>query len=226
MSQKYNIIFYAIIVALVLVLPGQAVAVEDACSFIQDVNERVACEKIEPFPRACSVIKNDIDQGNCEKFNKRMATGMSSNTPPPPPPCNGPPGHECDQNADGTPVMHGGPPPWCTGPKGRECENEDGTPIQPPMQDACATIQDVNERLACQGKAPAPMAQDCSTIQDVNERLKCQGHYYMQDGKKVYIDHAKEMQKREQHKQKQQDAHERRERAGRDRAALHHHGEA
>jgi len=40
MSQKHNIIFYAIIVALVLVLPGQAVAVEDACSFIQDVNER------------------------------------------------------------------------------------------------------------------------------------------------------------------------------------------
>ncbi|MCL0046283.1 hypothetical protein M1N16_08705, partial [Nitrospinaceae bacterium] len=44
----------------------------------------------------------------------------------------GPPGHECDQNADGTPVMHGGPPP----------------------QDACATIQDINERLKCQRIAP------------------------------------------------------------------------
>ena len=147
-----------------MVLPGQAVAVEDACSFIQEVNERVACEA-QPFPRPCDVIKNETDKGNCERFNKRMATGISSNTPPP-------------------------PPPWCTGPKGRECENEDGTPIQPSKQDACATIQDINERLKCQGQpilgagvpiempgvpGGSPPQDSCSAIQDVNERLKCQG---------------------------------------------------
>ena len=61
MSQKYNIIFYAIIMGLVLVLPGQAVAVEDACSFIQDVNERVSCEA-QAFPRPCDIIQNVNDQ--------------------------------------------------------------------------------------------------------------------------------------------------------------------
>ena len=83
MSQKYNIIFYAIIVALALVLPSQVVAQEDACSFIQDVNERVNCEA-QPFPRPCDIIQNVNDRENCKKFNNRMATGMSSDTPPPP----------------------------------------------------------------------------------------------------------------------------------------------
>ena len=129
-------------------MPGQAVAVEDACSFIQDVNERVACEA-QPFPRPCDIIQNVNDRENCKKFNERIG--------------------------DGTPLLHSdGPPPWCTGPKGRECENEDGTPIQPPMQDACATIQDVNERLKCQGQ-PILGQDSCSAIQDINERLACQG---------------------------------------------------
>ena len=157
MPQKHNIIFYAIIVALVLVLPGQVVAQEDACSFIQDVNERVSCEA-KPFPRPCDIIQNVNDRENCKKFNERIG--------------------------DGTPLLHSdGPPPWCTGPKGRECENEDGTPIQPPMQDPCATIQDVNERLKCQGQpvlgagvpSGSPPQDSCSSIQDINERLKCQG---------------------------------------------------
>ena len=74
MSQKYNIIFYAIIVALVFVLPSQAVAVEDACSFIQDVNERVSCEA-KPFPRPCGVISNVNDRENCKKFNERIGGG-------------------------------------------------------------------------------------------------------------------------------------------------------
>ena len=167
MSQKYNIIFYAIIVALVLVLPGQAVAVEDACSFIQDVNERVACEA-QPFPRPCDIIQNVNDRENCKKFNERIG--------------------------DGTPLLHSdGPPPWCTGPKGRECENDDGTPIEPPKHDACATIQDVNERLACQsqsdptiqilgagnivhgGSQAAEPEEVCNFISDPDEKKNCEG---------------------------------------------------
>ena len=80
MLQKSNIKAYAIIVVLVFVLPSHAVAVEDACSFIQDVNERVSCEA-KPFPRPCDVIPNVNDRENCKKFNKRMATGMDTVSP-------------------------------------------------------------------------------------------------------------------------------------------------
>ena len=75
MSQKYNIIFSAIIVALVLVLPGQVVAQEDACSFIQDVNERVACEA-QPFPRPCDIIQNVNDRENCKKVCYKIFKGV------------------------------------------------------------------------------------------------------------------------------------------------------
>jgi hypothetical protein len=45
MSLKLKLLPYALIALLVLILLSQAVAQEDACSFMQDVNERVNCEK-------------------------------------------------------------------------------------------------------------------------------------------------------------------------------------